>query len=184
MAKTKATKKTTTKKTTAAKPKTKKPATRASARAPQPAVAQRVAKMTGGLVVGGNINAGRDVVMGDQRNRTDNRRLQVNSPAELAAELKQVQAQLAALRVKHTAQLEDDDRQLIEVVEGQVAKAAAEAEQPKPDGDRIGTTLEKAQKRLETMTAGVGAAVGLGTAIGALAPHLETLSHLAKQLFK
>ena len=181
MAKAKTSKKTPAKKTTAAKSKAKKPVAKRAAT--KSAVSQRVDKMTGGVVVGGSIRAGHDVVTGDQTNISDKRQLHVSSPGEFAAELKQVQAQLAALRQASTAQLEDDDRQIIEVVEGQVAKAAEEAAQPKPDGDRIVTTLEKAKKRLETMTAGVGAAMGLGTAIGALAPHLEQLGQLAKQLF-
>ncbi len=168
-----ATKKSTGKKTTARK---KAPARRAStSRAP------RIEKMTGGVVVGGNINAQRDVVMGNQTNITDNRIAHISTPREFVAELEKLRAQIAAL--KHSPDLDAGDQQTVQIIEGRVSDAATEASKPEPDGNKVVALLDKAGKTMTALGAGVTTAIGLGETLGKIGPYLGQAVEAARRLF-
>ncbi|MEK7786776.1 MAG: hypothetical protein AAB658_15305, partial [Chloroflexota bacterium] len=104
----------------------KKNMVRAKAKAPKrkrsPAAKTMVSAKT--------IKAGRDIIMGDQKNIIDNRRQIANiaSPAEFVAELHKLQAQIAAL--KQERQITPAQAQAVEVVEGRVKEVIEEAQKP------------------------------------------------------
>jgi hypothetical protein len=145
------------------------------------AISQKVKKMTGGVMVGGNISAGRDVIQGDQFNDYRQQLGQISSPQDFVAELQKLLEQIAAL--KQAPELNGGDRQLVEVVEGRLAEAAEEAAKLEPKSEDIVTTLEKAKKTLDALTAGVTSAIGLGTTIGSLVHHIDQLGSLAHHIF-
>ena len=150
-------KKTVTKKKTSTKTKAaarKKPAAKS--------VRQSVRAMKGGAVVGGDIKAGRDVIMGDQINYA----ARVTSPQEFVTELQKLHGQIVAL--KDQPQLAPAHQQTIEVVEGQVEQAIEEAQKPQPLGARITATLTGAKAVMDSLAGGVTSAVGLGAALAGL----------------
>lgn len=118
--------------------------------------------------INGGIHAGRDVVNEPQTNyiTINNTVTNIQSPAELVTALRQLQAQVAAL--KAVPGLDEGDIKTVEAVEGRVQAAAGEAQKAEPDGGRITTTLEKARKTLDLLGGSVGSAVTLGATLGNL----------------
>jgi hypothetical protein len=148
-------------KKTAAKKKTSK--TKAAKKKPAAkSVRQSVRAMKGGTVVGGDIKAGRDVIMGDQVNYA----ARVTSPQEFVAELGKLRGQIVAL--KDQPELAPAHRQTIEVVEGQVQQVIEEAQKPQPLGARITATLTGAKAVMDSLSGSVTSAVGLGAALAGL----------------
>ncbi len=118
--------------------------------------------------VKGGIHARRDVVMGNQTNyiTINNSTMNIQTPAELVTALQQLQAQVAAL--KTAPGLDESDVKTVEAIEGRVQDAAAEAQKPEPDGNRIATTLEKARKTMDLLSGSIGSAMTLGATLGNL----------------
>ena len=144
----------TKKKTTAAKPKAR--------RRPR-AVSRKVEKMTGGVVVGGSLKVGRDMVMRDQYNW---QAAQIASPQDFVSELERLRAQIAEL--KREPELTPAQVRRVEVVEADVQDALQEAQKPQPLGARINTTLDGAKETMTKLGEGVQAAVGLGATLAGL----------------
>ena len=120
------------------------------------------------ITVKGDIKARRDVIMGDQYNYAppDIDVKDVTTPGEFAAKLAEIQAAIAAL--KGQPDLNAAQRRNIEAAEGQVAQAAAEAQQPEADGKSIQVTLTEAQETFELLSGSITAAAGLGVVLGNL----------------
>ncbi len=155
-----------------------------AAQAAKKSVPKRVTRgqiVRGHIAVGGNNIAKRDVIMRDQINVTDNRVAQINTAPQLASELQALRLDIAALRAQPA--LDDGDRQIVAVVEARVQDAQVEAAKPEPDGGRVITTLEKATKTMAALAGGVTTAVGLGEAIGRVAPYLNHVLEAARRLF-
>ena len=154
------------------------------ARAVQPATPKpaspkaKTPKQTAGRTynIQGGIHAGRDVIQGDQTknitiiNITNTTNIQ--SPAEFAAALGQVQAQVADLK---QAQLTSAQARNLNEVEVRLAEAAEEAQKPAPLGERIKTALAEAKDTLELLGGGLGAALAIGKTIEALMPVITRL---------
>ena len=143
----------------AKKPVTKKKATTRK-RAPT------VGTMKGGVLVGGNIRAGRDVIMGDQYNDMRQQVAQISSPAEFVARAQELQARIA--EVKQQSDLLPAQVETIEVVEGQVKQVIEEAQKPKPLAARINATLTGARAVMDSLGDSVKSAIGLGAVLAGL----------------
>jgi len=154
---------------------TKKPVAKKTSKAkpaPKRAAAKKtptVGTMKGGVIVAGNIRAGRDVVVGDQTNYYNDLRQQVaqiTSPQEFVAKAQEAQQQIAAL--KQTPELAPVQVKQLELAETEVQEAVQEAQKEKPVGQRINETLDSAKETMDKVAKGVAAAVGLGTVLGGL----------------
>ena len=131
------------------------------------------------VTVGGDIKAGRDVVMRDQYNynQQDQRVAHIqniHTPTEFVLALQQVQAELAALRAQ--PELTAVQVRRLEAAEGDLADARAAAENPAPadeaaqtTGERINATLVAASETLENLQRRLQAAGALGATIAMLA---------------
>ena len=117
------------------------------------------------IAVAGSIKAGRDVIIGDQYNDFRQQIANVASPGEFAAELKKLQAEIAAL--KGQATLTPAQAQTVEVVEGQIQQVVEEAQKAQPVAARITATLTGAKAVMDSLSGGIASAVGLGTTIAA-----------------
>ena len=144
----------------------KKPVTKKTKSTKRRTKTPTIGTMKGGIVVGGSIKAGRDVIMGDQYNDLRQQVAQIGSPAEFVAKAQELQAQIAAL--KQQPELSPAQVGTIEVVEGQVKQAIEEAQKPQPLAARINATLTGAKAVMDSMGKGVTAAVGLGTVLAGL----------------
>jgi hypothetical protein len=149
-----------TKKPVAKKAKAKPTARRRTAKSPT------IGKMEGGVVIGGNVTAGRDVIMGDQYNDLRQQVAQIGSPQEFIAKAQEAQQQIAAL--KQQPDLLPAQVKRIELAEAEVQEAVQEAQKEKPVGQRINETLDSAKQTMEKLAGSVTAAVGLGTVLGGL----------------
>lgn len=141
----------------------------------------RVEQHGGGVYVGGNVTAGRDVVYGDQTNYNlqDQRTVRIeniHTPAEFVLALQQVRAELAALKAQ--PQVTETQLRRLEAVAGDVEEALAAAEaagdsQPEAGapslGARINATLAAASETMENLTRSLQAAGALGATIALLA---------------
>ena len=143
----------------AKKPVTKK---KASTRRRAPTVGT----MKGGVVVGGSIKAGRDVIMGDQYNDFRQQVAQISSPAEFVARAQELQVKIA--EIKKQPDLLPTEVRRVELVEADVKDAVEEAQKKKPAGKRINDTLASAKETMDNIAKSVTAAVGLGTVIAGL----------------
>ena len=125
-----------------------------------------IGTMKGGIVVGGDIRAGRDVIMGDQYNDLRQQVAQISSPGEFVARAQELQAQVAAL--KQQPELQPTEARRIELVEADVKEAVEEAQKEKPAGQRINDTLASAKETMDNLAKSITTAVGLGTVLGGL----------------
>ena len=116
--------------------------------------------------VTGGIHAGRDVIQGDQINITHQQIANIETPQAFLDELRALQSQIAAL--KQLPQATPQDRQTLEVVEGQIATAIEEAQKPKPLGARIQATLTGAKASMALASDTIKAAAGLGATLAGL----------------
>jgi hypothetical protein len=116
--------------------------------------------------VSGGIQAGEDVVLGDQQKQVQ-RVVQIGTQAAYVAQLREVRQELAAL--KEQLELSAEQAQLVEAAEEHVQEAVDEAGQPRPLGERIATTLTRAAEVLKSMGGSVEAAVMLGATLARLA---------------
>ncbi len=149
----------TRKKPTAkAKPKSKVKTTRT--KLPAPRVKQAIRNMKGGNVIG-ELKAGR-VIMGNQYNYT----APVASPQAFVAELQKLQAQIAELKQAKEATPAIIRR--IEVVEGDVQDAVAEAQKPQPAADSINRTLTGAKETMDNLSGSLQSALKLGAVVAGL----------------
>jgi len=149
---------------------TKKPvAKKAKTPAKRPAAKKTptVGTMKGGIVVGGKIQAGRDVIMGDQYNDLRQQVAQIATPVEFVARAQEVQKQITA--IKQQPDLQPAQVETIEVVEGQVKQVIEEAQKLKPLPARINATLTGAKAVMDSLGDGVKSAIGLGAILGGLA---------------
>jgi len=116
-----------------------------------------------GTVIHGDVHAG-TFIGHDQINY--NTQINITTAAEFTAELHRLQAEILA----HKPELKDpDDAQQLDLVVKRIQTAIEETEQPQPVGERIRTTLEKAQATMTLLKGTLDAAVGLGTTLGGLA---------------
>jgi len=120
--------------------------------------ARQVFNITGG------IHAGRDVIQGDQTNYINTANIQ--SPAEFASALQQVQAQIAEMK---QGPLTSAQARNIEAAELKVTEATDEIKKPQPLGERIKASLSDAKETMELLAASLKPAVELGTTLGSLA---------------
>lgn len=153
------------KKLVAKREKRRKASSRLKAK-PKTKVTSPVGTMKGGIMVGGSIKAGRDVVTGDQYNYNWSPISNVSSATEFIVELQRLQIQITEL--KQQSVLTPAQAQTIEVVEGQVKEVVAEVQKPQPLGARITATLADAQAVMASLAGSVASAVGLGTALAGL----------------
>ena len=116
--------------------------------------------------IAGGVHAGRDVIQGDQVNYITTNVANIQSTAEFASALGQVQAQIAALK---QGALTSAQARNIEAAEIKVSEAAAETKKPQPLGEHIKTTLNEAKETMELLAGGLSAATALGTTLGGLA---------------
>ncbi len=121
----------------------------------------------GGITIGGNVIAKRDVIIGDQYNDFRQQVAQIGSPAEFVEQVKKLQEQLAAL--KELPGLLPEHVQTLEVVEGDVQKVIEEAQKPKPLAARMTATLTGAKAVMDSLGESVKSALGLGTVLAGLA---------------
>jgi len=157
--------------TVAAKPVQKKRSTKMSSKKKNSS--STTFNIKGGIHAGGNIiqgdqtiyHASRDIIQGDQVNYTINYQ-NIQSPAELAVVLQQVQAQMAAL--KQQPGLTGAQKQIVESAGKKVAEAAEESGKPEPLGERIQTTLAEAKDYMDSIGGSLQSAAALGKAIGGL----------------
>ena len=119
------------------------------------------------ITVRGGIHAGRDVIMGDQYNDLRQQIAHIATPDAFIAGAQQAQAHIAAL--KQQPNLLPAEVRRLEVVEGDVSEAIAEAKKPKPLGERINTTLTSAKETMDKLGGSVKSAMELGTILGGLA---------------
>lgn len=128
--------------------------------------APTVGTMKGGIVVGGSIKAGRDVIMGDQYNDLRQQVAQISSPDEFVARAQELQAKMA--EVKQQPDLLPAQVETIEVVEGQIKQVIEEAQKPKPLATRINATLTGAKAVMDSLGDSVKSAIGLGAVLAGL----------------
>jgi hypothetical protein len=145
--------------------------------APAPRKAKTQQKPTGHTYnIQGGIHAGRDVIQGNQTKNITISNItnitNIQTPAEFAAALGQVQAQVTEL--KQTRLTSAQARNLNEV-ENRLAEATEEAQKPQPLGERIKTTLAEAKDTLELLGGSLGAALTIGKTIESLMPVIARL---------
>ncbi len=141
--------------------KTKTPAKRPAAKK-----TPTVGTMKGGVIVHGKIQAGRDVIMGDQYNDLRQQVEQINSPQEFVARAQELQAKIA--EIKKQPDLLPTQVETIAVAEDQVKQVIEEAQKPKPLPARINATLTGAKAVMDSLGESVKSAIGLGTVIAGL----------------
>jgi len=127
---------------------------------------EQAARASGGIAIAGNIQAGRDVIIGNQYNDLRQQVVCIQTPSEFVTQLQALQAEIAALRAQ--AELTPQQVQQIEVAEEGVQRAIKEAQQPEPLAARITATLSSAKAVLEAISGSVRAAIGLGTVLASL----------------
>lgn len=113
--------------------------------------------------VKGDIKASRDVIIGEQYNDFRVQVAQITSPQEFVAKLQELQGHIA--QVKAQPDVAPEDKEMLQLAEGQVADVIEEAQKPQPAADRISTKLKSAKKVMDSLGDSVKSAVGLGTAI-------------------
>jgi hypothetical protein len=128
---------------------------------------QKTEKVQGGPVYNiGAIHVNRDFIQGDQTNQTYvTSTSQIQSPVEFVSVLEQVRAQLATLR---QGQRSPALTRNLEVVESHVQVALAEAQKPRPLGERVRATLSEAKEMLDLLGGSLTAAAALGSTLGGL----------------
>jgi hypothetical protein len=131
------------------------------------ATKRQAAGAAGRISIGGDVHAGRDVIMGDQYNDFRQQVAQISSPAEFVEQAKKLQEQLAA--IKEQPGLLPEHVQTIEVVEGDVQKVVEEAQKPKPLAARMTATLTGAKAVMDSLGESVKSALGLGAVLAGLA---------------
>lgn len=116
-----------------------------------------------GTIIHGNVTAG-TFIGRDQINYGSPQTVNIHNAGEFAAELRRLQGEIRALR----QDLDEADAMQLDAVVSRVETALAEVEQPKPAGERIRATLEKAQKTIHLLDDSVKAAAGLGATLAGL----------------
>jgi hypothetical protein len=119
------------------------------------------------ITIKGNVNAGRDVVMGDQYNQIVQNVEQNPTPSEYVSALQKVQQELAAM--KQQSGLTAAQVRTIDAVESQVVIAAEIANQPEPPVDEIKAALTDAKETMDLLKDSLVSAVSLGALLGNLA---------------
>lgn len=117
-----------------------------------------------GTVIYGSVHAN-TFIGRDQVNYNNQQQVNIITPVEFVTELRRLQADLQALK----AGLDAVDAQQVEVVIQRVDTAIVEAEQPQPVGERIRSTLEKAQKAINLLDDSIKSAAALGATLAGLA---------------
>lgn len=122
------------------------------------------------VVIGGNVSSGDMTILGQSIEidyRYNAQRIEnINTVQEFVTELRKIQEAIAALKAQ--PEVSSEQRQTIEVAEGQIAEALGEAQKPKPLAARITALMTSAKSVMESVAGGVTAAVGLGTALALL----------------
>lgn len=111
----------------------------------------------------GNVSAGHDVIYGDQYNDFRQQVAQIVSPQEFVTKLQELQGKI--VQVKSQPDVAPEDKEMLQLAEGQVADVIEEAKKPQPASDHIATKLKSAKKMMDALGEGVTSAVGLGAAI-------------------
>ncbi len=110
----------------------------------------------------GNVSAARDVIFGDQYNYKFQQQVaQIRSPQDFVAGLQELQKELTQIR--RQPDVLPDQKETLQVVEGQVNAVIEEAQKPKPASERIVAKLKSAKAVMDSLGDGVKAAIGLGT---------------------
>ncbi|MGQ9851708.1 MAG: hypothetical protein ACUVSU_16830, partial [Aggregatilineaceae bacterium] len=112
----------------------------------------------------GKIQAGRDIVMGDQYVGS-HYIANIHTQAQFVEELRKLQEEIAKLMQDSTLALADKLR--VEAVQLDIQEAIEEARKPAPLGEHINQTLIRAKETLETGS--VDAAMNLGISLARLA---------------
>ncbi len=112
----------------------------------------------------GSVTAGRDVIFGDQYNYNFQQQVaQIQSPREFVAKLQELQKELT--QIKQQPDVLPDQKETLQLVEGQVTEVVEEAQKPKPASERIVARLKSAKAVMDSLGDGVKAAIGLGTVL-------------------
>ena len=112
----------------------------------------------------GNVSAGRDVIFGDQYNYNFQQQVaQIQSPQEFVARLQELQKELT--QIKQQPDVLPDQKETLQLVEGQVTEVIEEAQKPMPTSDRIVAKLKSAKAVMDSLGDGVRSAIGLGTVL-------------------
>jgi hypothetical protein len=134
----------------------------------------KIGNLTGGVVVGGNVKAGRDVIAGDQITTTAQQRISAVSTQEFLEELKKLQTQIAIL--KQSQKLSSTQLRRIEVVESDTQDVIDEIQKPSPSGARMNDILSAAKLTLDNLAENLSTASSLSTIFA-------TLGQIALKLF-
>lgn len=116
----------------------------------------------------GKINAGGDVVMGDQHktiNQTS-QTLNITSPVQFIEELQKLKAEID--RLKSLPDVDPAVARRLVAVEGDIVDAIVEAQKEKPVAERIKTTLDGAKETMEKLNGSIATAMKLGATLGTL----------------
>ena len=116
------------------------------------------------VTIHGNVTAGGSVVFGEQYNYNFQQQVaQIQSPQEFVTKLQELQSQLA--QIKQLPEVKEDQKETLQLVEGQVKDVIDEAQKPQPASERIVAKLKSAKAVMDSLGDSVKSAVGLGTAI-------------------
>ncbi|PWH17202.1 MAG: hypothetical protein DDG60_02870 [Anaerolineae bacterium] len=121
----------------------------------------------------GGIQAGRDVIMGDQIINTQNISNIQNQPQFVEA-LQRLEAEIEKLKA-HPG-LKPAQAKAVKAAQAKVNEAILETKKPAPPGEHIHKTLDSAKQSIEKLSGSIEAAIGLGTV-------LAQLGQLALKLF-
>lgn len=116
------------------------------------------------ISVKGGVNAGRDVIMGDQSNYINAANIQ--TPPQFVDALQRIQTEIVAIK---QAQLTPAQTRNLEMVEGQIVDVVVEAQKPQPLLERIKAILADSKETMDMLGGSLSAAATLGVAIGELA---------------
>jgi hypothetical protein len=109
-------------------------------------------------------SAGRDVIFGDQYNYNFQQQVaQIQSPQEFVAKLHELQKELT--QIKQQPDVLPDQKETLQLVEGQVSEVIEEALKPRPASERIVAKLKSAKAVMDSLGDGVKSAIGFGTVI-------------------
>jgi nucleoside phosphorylase len=111
------------------------------------------------------VHAGRDVILGDQKNVTYLIR-NIQSAGEFVTALADLQSQITVLMQQ--ADLNNAQHRALETAQQSIAQAVAEAQKTKPECNQVRQTLTDAKEIMEMLSGSVKAAVRLGSVLAGL----------------
>jgi L-ribulose-5-phosphate 3-epimerase UlaE len=114
----------------------------------------------------GGIQAGRDVILGDQQ-IINTQITTIKTSADFVTELEKIESEIK--KIKKNSGIPKPDKQRIAAAQENIRAAILEAQRNKPLGTKIKETLDNAKEIMEKVTGNINVAIGLGAIIGELA---------------